>query len=115
MYLLQFFVERADIIKNDLYSNHVTLSAKFLYYMDSDCDLIEYVPQAVNKINIDIFPVRVVEVLEDISKKPWILVDCSITRTSLIMKCTHEPEKRLVIDSDSDINSCLEQPKVIRI
>ena len=100
-YLLQVFVERAELIKNDLDSNQVTLSAKFLYYMDSDCDIIEYVPRAVNKINIDDFPVRLVEVLEDISKKPWILVDCSITRTSLIMKFTHEPEKRLVIDSDS--------------
>lgn len=99
-YLLQVFVERAELIKNDLDSNQVTLSAKFLYYMDSDCDIIEYVPRAVNKI-IDDFPVRLVEVLEDISKKPWILVDCSITRTSLIMKFTHEPEKRLVIDSDS--------------
>ncbi|MDN6077465.1 MAG: hypothetical protein L0I57_09220, partial [Lactococcus lactis] len=114
-YLLQVFVERAELIKNDLDSNQVTLSAKFLYYMDSDCDIIEYVPRAVNKINIDDFPVRLVEVLEDISKKPWILVDCSITRTSLIMKFTHEPEKRLVIDSDSDLNSFLEQPKVIRI
>lgn len=102
-YLLQVFVERAELIKNDLDSNQVTLSAKFLYYMDSDCDIIEYVPRAVNKINIDDFPVRLVEVLEDISKKPWILVDCSITRTSLIMKFTHEPEKRLVIDSDSDL------------
>ena len=59
-YLLQVFVERAELIKNDLDSNQVTLSAKFLYYMDSDCDIIEYVPRAVNKINIDDFPVRLV-------------------------------------------------------
>ena len=93
----------------------MTLRAKLSYYMDSDGDLIEYVTRVVNKINIDNFPVRFVEVLEDIWKKPWILVDCSITRTSLIIKFTHEPEKRLVIDSDSDLNSFLEKPKVIRI
>ena len=56
-YLLQVFVERAELIKNDLDSNQVTISAKFLYYMDSDCDIIESVPRAVNKINIDNFPV----------------------------------------------------------
>lgn len=114
-YYLQIFCERSELIKKDLDDVHKTISAKFFYYNKSNYDLIEYVPRAVNKINIDDFPVRLVEVLEDISKKPWILVDCSITRTSLIMKFTHEPEKRLVIDSDSDLNSFLEQPKVIRI
>lgn len=112
-YLLQVFVERAQLITKDLDDNHVTINAKFVYYEDSDCDIIEYVPRAVNKINIEDFPVRLVEVLEDITKKAWILVDCSITRTSLIMKFSHEPEKRLVIDSDS--YSYLEQNRGMKI
>uniref|UniRef100_UPI003241DDCD FtsK/SpoIIIE domain-containing protein n=1 Tax=Lactococcus sp. TaxID=44273 RepID=UPI003241DDCD len=114
-YLLQVFVERAQLITKDLDDNHITINAKFLYYKDSDCDIIEYVPRAVNKINIDDFPVRIIEVLEDLSKDPWILIDYSITRTSFIMKFSHQLEERLVIDSDSDLNSFLEKPKVIRI
>ena len=66
-YLLQVFVERAGLIKNDLDSNQVTLSAKFLYYMDSDCDIIKLVSWAVNKINIVNFYVIIIEVLENIS------------------------------------------------
>ena len=114
-YYLQIFCERSELIKKDLDDDHKTISAKFFYYNKSNYDLIEYVPRAVNKINIDEFPLRLVEVLEDISKKPWILVDCSITRTSLIMKFSHEPEKRLVIDSDSDSYSYLEQNRGMKI
>lgn len=101
-FYLQVFSERAELIKKDLDTNHLTLSTKFLYYIDSNnYDVIEYVPRAVRKLSIDDFPMKLVEVFEDLSLIPWILVDCSITRTSLIMKFTHEPEKRLVIDTNS--------------
>ena len=98
---LQEFCERSELLKKDTDTDHKTITAKFKYWKEKNYYFIEYFARASNKISIEDFPKRLVEVLEDNSNKPWILLECSVTRTSLIMKFTHEPEKRLVIDSDS--------------
>lgn len=97
---LQEFCERSELLKKDTDTDHKTITAKFKYWKEKNYYFIEYFARASNKISIEDFPKRLVEVLEDNSNKPWILLECSVTRTSLIMKFTHEAEKRMVIDSD---------------
>jgi hypothetical protein len=49
-------------------------------------------------VSYDELPNLLIEVFEEISGKPWILVKAQPTRTSLIMSFEHEEDTRLTMN-----------------
>ena len=99
---LQIFAERAGLLKQDLDDNHATITAKFTVWRENGLDFIEYFPRASKVISYDELPNLLIEVFEELSDKPWILVKTQPTRTSLIMSFQHDEDKRITVTGADD-------------
>lgn len=94
---LQTLAERSGMLKQDQDDKHTTITAKFKVWRENGLDWIEYFPRASKVVSYDDLPNLLIEVFEEISGKPWILVKAQPTRTSLIMSFQHEEDTRLTM------------------
>ncbi|MEK4721881.1 hypothetical protein [Lactococcus sp. FSL W8-0209] len=94
---LQTLAERSGMLKQDQDDKHTTITAKFKVWRENGLDWIEYFPRASKVVSYDELPNLLIEVFEEISGKPWILVKAQPTRTSLIMSFQHEEDTRLTM------------------
>lgn len=99
---LQTLSERAGMLKQDQDENHATITAKFDVWREDGIDWVEYFPRASKAVSYDELPNLLIEVFEELSGKPWILVKAQPTRTSLIMSFQHEEDNRLTMTGADD-------------
>lgn len=99
---LQVFCERAGLLKQDTDDKHSTITAKFHVSHGEGRDVIEYFPRASKLVSYDELPNLMIEVFEEMSHKPWILVSAQPSRTSLKMTFKHIEDRRLKVGGADD-------------